>query len=54
MTSREISKAALRILMTKDDKERTLEENTIINNALTIWEQSGKLWKVADLLISRL
>ncbi len=54
MTKREISKEAIRILVNIDSNNRTSNENMIINNALTIWEETGELYKVADLLVSRL
>ena len=52
--ARENSHMAINILAEKPDKERTADDNFIINEALAIWERTGEIRYLADFLVMRL
>lgn len=51
---RENSHMEINILAEKLYKERTADDNFIINEALAIWEQTGEIRYLADFLVMRL
>ena len=51
MNRQEISDKAIEILKTKSYENRTKENNLIIDEALSIYEETDELCKLADFLV---